>query len=59
MNIKMATNAQLSTTELKKTKQTTRTGTQSEIWRSVGGLSVGKGRVKMGGKVQGLRSTNW
>ena len=46
MNIKRATNSQLLTTESKKqkqkqTKQTTRTGTKSQKWRSHGGLSVG------------------
>ena len=41
-----------------KTKQTTRTGTESEKWRSPGGLSVGRGRGKNGGKVQGVRSIN-
>ena len=41
-----------------KTKQTTRTGTESEKWTSHGGISVerGKGRVG-GGKVQGRKST--
>ena len=65
MNIKMATNSQLSTTESKKqTKQTTRTGTESQIWRSFGELSAGKGKGMSGGKgengekVQGLRSIN-
>ena len=48
MNSKMTTNSQLLTTEPKKqtnkqqTKQTTRTGTQSQKWRSLGGLSVGE-----------------
>ena len=46
MNSKMTTNSQLSTTEPRKTKtktkQTTRTGTESEKWRSHGGLSVGE-----------------
>ena len=62
MNSKMTTNAQLSTTEPKKemktkTKQTTRTGTESDKWTSHGGFSVGRGRGKMGrGKVQGRRS---
>ena len=37
-----------------KTKQTSRTGTESQEWRSQGGLSVGRGR--MGEKVQGIRS---
>ena len=50
MNSKVETNSQLSTTEPKKTqtqkqtKQTTRTGTELQKWRSHGGLSVGKGR---------------
>ena len=51
----MTTNAQLSTTEPKKqkqTKQTTRTGTESQKWRSHGVLSVGRGR--RGEKVQGI-----
>ena len=48
MNCKMTANSQLPTTELKKTKikqsnQTTRRGTESQKWRSHGGLSVGKG----------------
>ena len=41
----MTTNSQLSTTEPKKqkqTKQTTRTGTESQKWRSHGGLSAGE-----------------
>ena len=49
MNNKMTTNSQLSTTEpkeenqnQKQTKQTTRTGTESQKWRSHGGLSVGE-----------------
>ena len=58
----MTTNSQLSTTELKKTKtktkQTTRTGTESQKWRSHGGLSAGRGTGKNGGKVQGRRSIN-
>ena len=42
----MTTNSQLLTTEpitKTKTKQTTRTGTESQKWRSRGGLSVGEG----------------
>ena len=43
----MIINSQLSTTEPKKqkqnqTKQTTRTGTDSQKWRSHGGLSAGE-----------------
>ena len=50
MNTKITTNSQLLTTEPKKkkpqkqTEQTTRTGTESQKWRSHGGLSVGEGR---------------
>ena len=53
MNSKMITNSQLSTTEPKKnnenTKQTTRTGIESEKWTSLGGFSVGRERGRMGG----------
>ena len=47
MNSKMTTNSQLSIAESKKTKtkttkQTTRTGTETQKWRSHGGLSVGR-----------------
>ena len=46
MNSKMTKNSQLSTTKPKKTKtkqtkQTTRTGAESQKWRSHGGLSAG------------------
>ena len=61
----MTTDSQLSTNEPKKvkgrktiktkTKQTTRTGTESEKWRSHGGFSVGTGRGGMGENVQGRR----
>ena len=56
----MTTNSQLSTTTKKtpKTKQTTRTGTESQKWRSHGELSVGMGRRRMGEKVQGINSIN-
>ena len=60
MNIKMTTDLQLSTNEPKKikerktmktkTKQTTRTGTESEKWRSHGGFSVGRGSGGIGRK---------
>ena len=63
MNSEMTTNSQLTTNELKKrktmktkTKQTSRTGTESEKWRSHGGFSVGSGKGGMGGEVQGRRS---
>ena len=43
MNSKMTINSQLSTTEPKtKTKQKSRTGTESQKWRSHGGLSMGE-----------------
>ena len=44
MNIKIAIHSQPSTIESKKqTKQTCRTETESQIWRSFVGLSFGKG----------------
>ena len=64
MNVKMATNSQLLTTEpknkqtKKNPRQTTRTGTESQKWRSHGGLSVGRVRGGMEEKVQGIRSLN-
>ena len=59
----MTTNSQLSTTKPKKknqkqTKQTTRTGTDSQKWRSHGGLLVGGRGRRMGGKVQRISSIN-
>ena len=63
----MTTNSQLSTTEPKKKKkkenqkqtlQTTRRGTESQKWRSHGGLSAGIRRGRMGEKVQGIKSRN-
>ena len=52
MNSKMTTNSQLSTTESEKkqTKQAIRTGTESQKWRSHGGLSAGRRRRENGGK---------
>ena len=38
------------------TKQTSRTGTESQKWRPHGGLSAGRGGGKKGEKVQGIRS---
>ena len=62
MKSKVTTNSQLSTTESKKIqkqlKQTTRTGMESQRWRSHGGLSAGRRRGEMGEKVQGIRSIN-
>ena len=53
MNSKMTTNSQLSTTDPKETqtKQTTRTGTESQKCRSHGGLSAWRGRGKNGDQV--------
>ena len=66
MNSKMTTNLQLSTTEPKKqkqkekqTKQTTRTGTESQKWRSQGGFSVGRGSGKWDRKGTGNKKHNW
>ena len=53
MNIKVARNSQLSTTESKKQTKQTRTETESQKWRSHGGFSVGRGRGEHGGKVTG------
>ena len=61
MNIKKATNSQLSPTESnpppKKTKPTTRTGTESR--RSFGRLSAGRGKGNNGGKGAGIKKHNW
>ena len=51
----MTTNSQLSATEpktekQKQTKQTTRTGTEPQKWRSHRGLSVGEWAGERGGK---------
>ena len=64
MNSEMTTNSQLSTNEPKrkttktKTKQTTRTGTESEKWISHGGISVWRGKGGMGGKGTGKKKHN-
>ena len=67
MNSKMTTNSQLSTTEpktrtktkTKQAKQTSRTRTDSQKWRSHGGLSVGRGREENGGKGTGNKKHKW
>ena len=62
MSIKVTTNSQLSTTESKKQKQinqTTRSGTESQIWTSVGGLSAGRWKGKNGGTGTGINKHNW
>ena len=62
MDRKMTTNSQLSKTEPGKktlTKQTTRTGTESQKWRSHGGFSVGTGKGENGGKSIGNKKHKW
>ena len=65
MNSKMTTNSQLSTTEPKQkqkqnqTKPTSRTGTESQKWRSHGGFSSGKVRGKNGRKGTGNKKLMW
>ena len=61
MNSKMTRNShyqQLNFKKQKQIKQTTRTGTESQKWRSHGGLSAGRSVGPMGEKVQGIRSIN-
>ena len=64
MNNKMTTNSQLSTNEPKrktmktKTKQTTRTGTESEKWTSHRGSSVGRGKGGKCGEGTGKKQHN-
>ena len=60
MNSKMTTNSPLSTESKiqKQTKQTTRTGTESQKWRSHGDFSVGEWEGTEGEKVQRIRSIN-
>ena len=63
VNSKMITNSQLSTTRPKtkrkttQPEQTTGTGTESQKWRSHGGLSVRK--MGDGGKDTGKKTYNW
>ena len=60
----MTTNSQLSRNEPKrktmktKTKQTSRTGTELQKWRSHRGFSVGRGRGGIGGKGTGKTKYN-
>ena len=62
MNSKMTThnyqklNLKKQKQKQKQTKQTTRTGTDSQKWRSRGGLSAGRQSGENGEKVQGIRS---
>ena len=55
-NIKMAINSQLSTIESKKqTNQKSRTEIESQVWRSFGGLSVGRKKRENGGQGAGIK----
>ena len=63
MNSKMTANSQLLTTEPKKikpkqTKQTTRTGTESQKQRSHEGYQQGSGKGRKGEKAQRISSIN-
>ena len=49
----------LNCVEQKQTKQTTRTGTESQKWRSDAGLSVRRGSEKNGGKGTGNKKHKW
>ena len=52
----MAINSQLSTIEFKKqTKQTSRTGTESQTWRPFGGFSAGRVKAENRGKGVGIK----
>ena len=59
----MTANSQLLTTTPKKkqkqTKQTTRTGTEPQKWRSHGVLSTGEWEGKRGGEGTGNKSHKW
>ena len=60
----MIANLQLSTTEPKtktktNTKPITRTGTESQKWRSHGRLSVRRERGRKGGKGTGIKKHKW
>ena len=61
----MTTNSQLPTTEPKNknknklTKQTTTTGTESQKWRSRGGLSAGRGMGDNGEKGTANKKHKW
>ena len=50
MIIKMTTNSQLSTTESKMKQSKQSEQEQTQIWRSFGGLSIGRGKGDNGGK---------
>ena len=56
----MAIKSQLSMIKSKnQTQQTGRTETESWIWRSPGGLSVGRGKGENGEKGAGIKKYKW
>ena len=57
----MTANSQLLTTTLKQkqTKQTSRTGTEPQKWRSHGGLSTGDWEGERGGKGTENKKHKW
>ena len=58
----MTTKSQLSTIKSKKqkqTKQTTRTGIESQKWRSFGGLLAGRRKGENEEKYTGIKKHNW
>ena len=64
MNSKLTINSKLSTTKQKnpqtnQTKQTTRTRTESQKWRSHGGLSAGEWEGESGGKGTEKKQHKW
>ena len=65
MNSKMTThnyqqlNLKKQKQKQKPSKQTTRTGTESQKWGSLGGLSAERRRVENGGKGKGNKKHNW
>ena len=65
MNSKMTThnyqklNLKKQKQKQKQTKQTTRIGTESQKWRSHGGLPVRRGRKENGGKGTGNNKHKW
>ena len=50
---------QLNFKKQKQIKQTTRTGTESQKWRSHGGLSMGRWRGENRGKGTGNKKHKW
>ena len=42
-----------------KTKQTSRTGTESQVWGSAGGVPAGRGKREKEGNSTGIKKHNW